>query len=162
MNVNKFFSGVFFKPVFSASIMVLIATIFTAFPLVGALAHEIIFKNLTIYHPYLLIDEKNKAYGLLSIENHGSESEYLIKISSNFSRSYKIRRAQLNNDTLTPFDLSEGLEIPPGDAIHFDAEELELQFLALEEDLDWFDPHTAIFVFRKSGALELEFEVEIP
>ena len=125
-------------------------------------AHEINSKNLTIYHPFLLVDESGKAYGFLSIENEGLETEYLLNIIPHFSSGFELWKSQPDGDILQPYDLTDGIEIPPGDAIHFEPEELELLFVNLNDDLEWFDPHTALLVFKNAGTIEVEFEVEIP
>ena len=127
-----------------------------------SLAHEESFENLTIFHPYLLIDESGKAYGFLSIGNEGSETEYLLNLIPHFSSSFELWKSEPDGDILHPYDLADGLEILPGDAIHFQPDELELLFVNMNDDLEWFDPHTALLVFKNAGSIEVEFEVEIP
>ena len=147
---------IFFTKVFQ----VVLLTVFGAFNF--SLAHEVNLKNLTVYHPYLFVDESGKAYGFLSIENEGSQTEYLLDIIPHFSSSFELLKSEPDADTLLPYDLAAGIEIPPGDAIHFEPEELELLFVNLNDDLEWFDPHTALLVFKNAGTIEVEFEVEIP
>ena len=125
-------------------------------------SHEIILKSLSIYHPYLLIDENRDGYGFLSIENEGSESEYLMQIQSNFSSKSSVRIFGDEGKKFYEVDLSQGLEIPAGEAIHFEPKELELLFTEIFHDLNWYEPHTAVFIFKNSGSIELEFEVEVP
>ena len=56
--------------------------------------------------------------------------------------------------------MQNGLEIPPKEVIYIDQDSYKLLFFNLDENLDWFDTHSATFVFKYSGEIELDFEVE--
>ena len=121
--------------------------------------HEKIHNSLVIFHPYLIKENKKEALGYLSIENTSSKSEYLINIVPQFSLGYRLWRRE-GNDELVEINLNDGIEIPAREAIYFDHDDFKLSFLGLDESLDWFDEHVAIFVFKIAGAVELDFEVE--
>ena len=122
-------------------------------------AHEIVHEKITIYHPYLIIDKNSKAHAFLSIENLSGESEYLIRITSKFSKTFEIVKIDATGN-IFPINLNRGLEIPPGGALYFESETIGLTFSGLNDELSWFDPHIATFVFKNAGKIELDFEVE--
>ena len=122
-------------------------------------AHEEKFNSLVIFHPYLIKEGKKEALGFLSIENTGSKAEYLIKIIPQFSTGYRLWRRG-DEDDFIEINLSQGVEIPPSEAIYIDQDEFKLIFVDLDESLDWFESHVATFVFQTAGAVELDFEVE--
>jgi len=124
-----------------------------------SVSHEINYKKLTIYHPYLIIDTANKAHAFMSIENTSKESEYLVDIKSKFSSKFEVIEIN-DNDNLSVLNLSDGLEIPPGEVLFFEAETLKLIFSELRKDISWFNPHLAEFVFKNAGVIEVDFEVE--
>ena len=128
-------------------------------PLNMVTAHEIIHKKITIYHPYLIIDEKLRAHAFMSIENLSDQSEFLIGIKPKFSNSYEL--VKINEEgTKSEINLGKGLEIPPGEAVYFESETIGLTFSDLKEGISWFNPHLATFVFKNAGMIELDFEVE--
>ena len=122
-------------------------------------SHEIIFKEITIYHPYLIMDQDKKAYAFMSIENTGNENDYLIDIKSKFSSKLELTRID-ETGNFSAINLSEGLEIPSGEVLYFEAETLKLIFSEIKNNISWFNPHLAEFVFKNAGSIELEFEVE--
>ena len=126
----------------------------------GIEAHEQYFHSLVIYHPYLIKETKTKALGFLSIENIGSDTEYLINIRSKFSSDYNFLVWIEKKKGFYEANLKEGVKIPPGEAIHIDQDNFQLNFLNLDESLEWLDNHVATFVFRNAGEIDLEFEVE--
>ena len=129
-------------------------------PFNDVFAHEQAIKNMVIHHPYLLKEDSNRAYGFLSVENRGLKSDYLLKVISKFSLNSRVLTQSSNSKTLSIFDLSGGLEIPAGDALHFGDDDLILLFTNLDKKLEWLDLHSAIFFFKNAGIIELEFEVE--
>ena len=131
----------------------------TCLSLNTATAHEIIHKKITIYHPYLIIDNKFKAHAFMSIENLGDQSEFLIEIKPKFSKTYELFRIDEQGYT-SEINLGKGLEIPPGEAVYFESETIGLTFSDLKEGISWFNPHLATFVFKNAGMIELDFEVE--
>lgn len=126
----------------------------------GIHAHEQSFQSLVIYHPYLIKENKSKALGFLSIENIGLDTEYLINIRSKFSSDYNFQVWVEKKSGFYEANLKEGVKIPPGEAIHIDQDNFQLNFLNVDESLEWLDDHVATFVFRNAGEIDLEFEVE--
>ena len=126
----------------------------------GIQAHEQSFHSLVIYHPYLIKENKTKAIGFLSIENVGLDTEYLVNIRSKFSSDYNFLVWVDKEDSFHEVNLKEGVKIPPGEAIHIDQDNFQLNFLNLDESLEWLDDHIATFVFRNAGEIDLDFEVE--
>ena len=125
----------------------------------ASFAHEIVHEKITIYHPYLIIDKNSKGHAFLSIENLSDESDYLIAIKPKFSENFEILKID-EAGAAFQIDLRSGLEIPAGDALYFESETMKLTFSGLKEDISWFNPHIATFVFKNAGAIELDFEVE--
>ena len=123
-------------------------------------SHEELLNSLVIYHPYLIKENKTEAFGFLSIENTGTENEYLINILPHFASEYKLLKQDLKENDFFKIDLQSGLKIPPKEAIYIDQDSYKLLFLNLDKNLDWFDTHSATFVFQYSGEIELDFEVE--
>ena len=126
----------------------------------GIQAHDESFHSLVIYHPYLIKENKTKAIGFLSIENVGLDTEYLVNIRSKFSSDYNFLVWVDKKDSFYEVNLKEGVKIPPGEAIHIDQDNFQLNFLNLNENLEWLDDHIATFVFRNAGEIDLDFEVE--
>ena len=57
-------------------------------------------------------------------------------------------------------NLKVGLKVPDGEAIYFDEDTFKLIFLNIEQDLEWLDSHLANLIFKNTGKIEIDFEVE--
>ena len=132
-------------------------------------SHEIRIKDLVIYHPALFVEKSKIGEGFFSIYNEGLESEYIVGISSQFSKCIELysfnnqidKSEQIGFSCNKFLDLSDrSLEIKPQEAITFDSLEYMLLFSRINESLNWFDTHQAVISFKDSGYVKLEFEVE--
>ena len=132
-------------------------------------SHEIRIKDLVIYHPSLFVEKSKIAEGFFSIYNEGLESEYIVGISSQFSKCIELysfnnqidKSEQIGFSCNKFLDLSDrSLEIKSQEAITFDSLEYMLLFTGINESLNWFDTHQATIYFKDSGYVKLEFEVE--
>ena len=152
---------------------IMVSTCFCVFFMVHVstygFSHEIRIKDLVIYHPSLFVEKRKTAEAFFSIYNEGLESEYIVGISSQFSKCIELysfnnqieKSEQIGFSCDKFLDLSDNsLEIKSEEAITFDSLEYMLLFTGINESLNWFDTHQATISFKDSGYVKLEFEVE--
>lgn len=132
-------------------------------------SHEVSVKDLILYHPSLFFEKKGEGEAFFSVANEGSDSDYIIGIHSEFSKTvelYKYNELLDKFDNIgrsnTPYlDLRKSpLEIKPGESITFDSLGYMLVFKEVDSSLSWFDMHQSVIFFRDSGEYKIDFEVE--
>jgi copper(I)-binding protein len=111
-------------------------------------AHEIKFGHLTIIHPWCR-QTPGGIFGFMTITNHGTEDDRLIKVTAEISDHVAMNDAG-------------GIPVPAGKTIKIAPNAFRLAFLNAKAEPV---PNTEIrgtLTFEKAGVLEVDFEVEEP
>ena len=97
------------------------------------------------------------ASGYLSVTNSGKESERLLGGASTASRRFELHAMATIDGVMTMRELTEGLEIKPGETVEFKPGGLHIMFTGLAAPVKEGDRIKATLMFERAGAVEIEF-----
>ena len=99
------------------------------------------------------------AGGFLRITNEGSESDRLVGIQAVFADHVEIHETSMVDDVMRMRQLTEGLEIKPGQTVEFKPGSYHVMFVGVKEPLKQGSRAKATLDFEKAGKVEIEFDV---
>jgi copper(I)-binding protein len=116
---------------------------------------------LQITTPWLRATPKGAkvAGGYLSITNKGSEPDRLIGASIPVAPTGEIHEMSMENGTMHMQELTDGLEIKPGETVEFKPGGYHIMFVDLAEPLKQGDTVEGILTFAKAGKVNVTFKV---
>ncbi len=98
--------------------------------------------------------------GYLKITNIGSAPDRLMGGSSSVAGKFELHEMSISGGVAKMRELTNGLEIKPGQTIELRPGGNHVMFVGLKEPLERGKPFTATLQFEKAGKLVVEFKVE--
>ncbi len=98
--------------------------------------------------------------GYLTITNKGSTPDRLVGGSSAVAGKFELHEMNMSGGIAKMRELTNGLEIKPGETIELKPGGIHVMFVGLKQPLERGKPFTATLQFEKAGKVELEFKVE--
>lgn len=100
------------------------------------------------------------AGGYMVIRNNGSEPDFLIGGTASFAGDVQIHEMKMQGDVMKMRELADGLEIPAGGEVALKPGGYHVMFMKLSEPLSEGDSRKAALRFKKSGSVEVEFNIK--
>ena len=98
--------------------------------------------------------------GYLKITNIGTTPDRLMGGSSSVAAKFELHEMSLSGGVARMRELTNGLEIKPGETIELRPGGNHLMFVGLKQPLERAKPFTATLQFEKAGKVDVEFKVE--
>jgi copper(I)-binding protein len=99
------------------------------------------------------------AGGYVSIANKGSEPDRLMSASIPVAPKGEIHEMSMSNGTMHMQELTDGLEIKPGETVELKPGSYHIMFVDLAEPLKQGDTVEGILTFAKAGKIHVTFKV---
>jgi copper(I)-binding protein len=97
--------------------------------------------------------------GFLRITNEGSEPDRLLGGQAAFADHVEIHETSMVDAVMRMRQLTEGLEIKPGQTVEFKPGSYHVMFVGVKEPLKQGSQVKVTFDFEKAGKVEIEFDV---
>lgn len=125
-------------------------------------AHEYKAGELLIDHPWTRATPKGAAVagGYAKITNHGSEADRLVGGSAAPAANFEIHEMSVENNIMKMRQLTDGLEIKPGETVELKPGSYHLMMMGLKEPLKEGEKVKGTLIFEKTGTVEVEYKVE--
>lgn len=98
------------------------------------------------------------AAGYFKISNDGGESDTLLGVSISISASETLHQTVMEGDIHRMLPV-ERLEISPGESVSFQPLSYHVMIVDLADGLDYGQRATIVFIFEKSGEIEILAEI---
>jgi copper(I)-binding protein len=98
--------------------------------------------------------------GYLKITNNGSAPDRLVSGSSPVSGKFELHEMSMSGGVAKMRELTNGIEIRPGETIELKPGGNHLMFVGLKQPLERGKPFKATLQFDKAGKVDVEFKVE--
>ncbi|UVC10106.1 copper chaperone PCu(A)C [Rhizobium sp. TH2] len=140
-------------------IVTLIALILSTTPV---FAHDYKAGDLEIRHPWskAMNPGAKTGGGFMTITNHGTEPDRLIKISSDVADLIQVHEMKVDNGMMTMGEVPGGLEIAPGATVELTPGAIHVMFMSVKQPFKEGEKIKAVLTFEKAGDVEVEFKVE--
>jgi len=127
-----------------------------------AFAHGYKVGNLEIHHPWSkAMNAGAKAGGgFMTITNHGTTPDRLIKVSSDAAGLIQIHEMKVENGMMTMAEIPGGLEIAPGATVKLSPGAIHVMFMGVQTPFKEGEKVKAVLTFEKAGDVAVEFTVE--
>ena len=127
-----------------------------------AFAHEFKVGNLEIHHPWskAMNPGAKTGGGFMTIMNHGTEPDRLLKVSSDVAGLIQIHEMKVDNGMMTMAEVPGGLEIAPGASVELAPGALHVMFMGVKQPFKEGEKFKAVLTFEKAGDVAVEFKVE--
>ena len=114
---------------------------------------------LTLTAPWIRATPKGAdvAGGYVSITNTGAAADRLVSGATPAARKLELHEMASANGVMQMRELTQGLEIKPGETVEFKPGGLHIMLTGLGAPVKQGDKIKATLVFEKAGALEIEF-----
>lgn len=99
------------------------------------------------------------AGGYMTITNTGSSPDRLVGGSFPLAGRFEVHEMAVANGVMTMRELSQGLEIGPGQKVELKPGGLHVMFMDLKSQLREGQPVKGTLVFEKAGTVEVEYRV---
>ena len=125
-------------------------------------AADIMVGHLKISAPWARATPKSAPVGggYLTITNMGSEPDRLIGGSTAICKRVEVHEMKMDNGIMKMRELTNGLEIKPGQTVALDPEGYHLMFVGLKQQLKKGQHFKAMLQFAKAGKVEIDFTTE--
>jgi periplasmic copper chaperone A len=139
-----------------------LAVALLAVPVTVALAHDFNLGKLKIHHPWAGATPAGAkvAGGYVAIRNYGDEPDQLISVSSDVADMVQIHSMSMENDVMKMAEVTDGLEIKPGETLALKPGSFHIMFMGLKAPLVEKATFKADLTFAKSGTVTVDFVVE--
>ena len=98
--------------------------------------------------------------GYLKVTNNGSTPDRLLGGSSPIAGKFELHEMSMSGGVAKMRELTNGLEIKPGETIELKPGGNHVMFVGLRQPLERGKPFSATLQFEKAGKVEVEFKVE--
>ena len=98
--------------------------------------------------------------GYLKITNNGSAPDRLVSGSSPVASKFELHEMSMSGGVARMRELTNGLEIEPGETIELKPGGSHVMFVGLKQPLERGKLFTATLQFEKAGKIDVEFKVE--
>lgn len=105
----------------------------------------------------------NVSAGFMSIMNHGSEADRLVKATAEISPNVQLHTMVMEGDVMKMQELPEGIEIPAGQTVVLKPGALHIMFM----DMPGPQPEVGstfkgTLTFEKAGTVDVVYDVKAP
>jgi copper(I)-binding protein len=131
---------------------------FTAAP---AAAGDVKVGSLQIFAPWARATPKGAAVGggYLKITNTGTTPDRLIGGSTSIAARLEVHEMSMSGGTMKMRQLSDGVEIKPGQSVELKPGGLHIMFVNLKQQLQQGQHFTATLQFEKAGKVDVDFSI---
>jgi copper(I)-binding protein len=99
------------------------------------------------------------ASGYLTIVNGGKAADRLVSGASDFSENFEIHEMSMTNGVMRMRELTNGLEIKPGQKVELKPGGYHVMFMGLKKPLQQGETVKVTLTFEKAGKVEVAFPV---
>ena len=133
----------------------------TLFELAGARAGDVKVGALQISTPWARATPKSAPVGggYLKITNTGSTPDRLIGGSTSISGRFEIHEMSMSGSTMKMRQLTNGLEIKPGETVELKPGGSHIMFVQLKDRLQQGQHFKATLEFEKAGKVDVDFDI---
>ncbi len=130
----------------------------------AALAHEIKFGNLEIFHPWArqAPSGANVAAGFLIIKNNGKEDDRLVSATAVITSKVQIHEMKVEGDVMKMNELKDGIVIPAGSTVELKPGSFHIMFMDLATAPIVNTAFDGTLTFEKAGTVQIDYEVTEP
>jgi periplasmic copper chaperone A len=127
-----------------------------------AFAHSFTKGDIAVGHPWARATPEGAAVGVgyLKITNKGKEADRLTGGAMDGADKIEIHEMKMDGDVMKMRQLTEGLEIKPGETVELKPGANHLMFTGLKKTILQGPDLKATLNFAKAGAIDVEFRVE--
>ncbi len=139
-----------------------LATLLSTLAIAAAAAHGSKVGDLTIGHPWSRATPNGAKIGggYLSVTNNGSVSDRLLGGSVSLADHVEIHEMKMDGGVMQMRQLSDGIEIKPGETVTFAPGGYHLMFMDLKAPLKEGEMVKGQLKFEKAGIVDVEFKVD--
>ncbi len=125
-------------------------------------AHEFTLGDLVIGHPWarpsLGLSPNGVAY--MIVTNRGSVADRLVGVSAGVAKRVELHATVMDGDVMRMRPVTDGVEIPPGQAIEIAPGGLHVMLMEVAAPLSEGDSFPLSLEFERAGAVEVSVHVE--
>lgn len=139
------------------------AVLFLAFlPLANA--HEIMFGNLHIHHPWVRVSPANAKVmaGYMIIMNMGAEDDRLVAATGEIAKTVTLHTVKMQGAVVKMEEMKDGIAIPAGATVELKPKSLHVMFSDLTTEPMEGQVFKGTLTFAKAGTVDVEYEVTNP
>ena len=127
-------------------------------------AHEIKIGNLVIHHPWISqpIGSADVAGAYTTIDNTGSTSDVLIRITIENVPTVQIHEMMMQGDVMKMREMAKGLMIPAGKSVELKPKSSHIMLIGIKSAYIVGEEVKGTFEFAKAGKVDVDFEVVAP
>ena len=129
-----------------------------------ARAHEIKIGKLVIHHPWIRqpIGSADVAGAYTTIDNTGSTSDVLIKITIENVPTVQIHEMMMQGEVMKMREVAKGLMIPAGKSVELKPKSSHIMMMGVKSAYMVGKEVKGTFEFAKAGKVDVDFEVLEP
>ena len=144
------------------AVAVLAALIAIGAPGSPVVAGDVTIGTIKISNPWTRVTPPaaKVAGGFLTLTNTGAASDRLLGGSATVSGRLEVHEMSLDGGIMRMRELSQGLEIKPGETVALKPGSFHLMFLDLKAPVTATTTVKGTLVFEKAGTVEIEYKVE--
>ena len=131
-------------------------------PVSVAIAHDYKLEKLKIHHPWAGATPAGAKVGggYVAITNYGDAPDTLLSVSTDVADMVQIHSMSMENDVMKMAEVTDGLEIKPGETLALKPGSFHIMFMGLKAPLVEKATFKADLTFAKSGTVTVDFVVE--
>ena len=124
-------------------------------------SHEIDLEDMAIKHPMIpIFNSKMKtAAGYFTIVNKKNEPDELVMVKTDFAKAM-MHKTKIDSNGIATMEQVNNVKIPANSSVVFEQGSLHIMFTELKEPLEEYIDQKVILVFKNSGNVEIDFQVE--
>ena len=125
-------------------------------------AHEFQKGDLLIVHPWTRATPEGATVGAgyLKITNNGKEADRLTGGTIEGADKVEVHEMKMDGDQMTMRQVTDGLEIKPGETVEFNPGSYHLMFIGLKKSISQGPNVKGSLTFEKAGRVDVEYKVE--
>jgi periplasmic copper chaperone A len=138
------------------------AFVLAALLAVPASAEDVVLGALKISAPWARATPKGAAVGggYMTITNTGTVPDRLISGTSVISSRFELHEMSMDKGVMKMRELSQGLDIKPGEKVEFKPGGYHVMFMGLKNQLVQGESFKATLQFEKAGKVDVNFAIE--
>jgi hypothetical protein len=125
-------------------------------------AHKFEKNGIVVHHPWTRVTAPGAAVGVgyLTITNIGKESDKLTGGTFEGADRAEVHEMKMDGDKMMMRELSDGLEIKPGETVKFTPGGYHLMFIGLKTPIAKGPNIKGTLTFEKAGTIDVTYKVE--
>lgn len=139
----------------------LLAAALAAFATTTAAAQDVSVGNIKITAPWARATPKGASVGgaYLKVTNTGTAPDRFVSGSSDAAQRVEIHEMSMDNGVMKMRELSQGLEIKPGETVEFKPGGYHVMLVGLKKPLTQGQDVKATLQFEKAGKVDVVFKI---